>query len=161
MGWSEQATHSEHLPDGTIVMEATLQADFLGSYRSYKLPWKGMPKEPPAVHSAAYASKTRNSTTTLVHVSQNGATEIASWRLYKTTLEGSLRVQIFEQERHGFETSMAWHGYATYVVIEAIDKNGNVIAISDVVKTIEPGIEGQSAAVADELYSLQEQRAEN
>lgn len=161
MGWSEQATQSEHSPEGKLLMEATLETEWLGTYRSYKFPFKGYPKEPAAAHSAAYASESRNSTTTLVHVSQNGATEIKSWNMYKTTESGSPKIKVFAKEKTGFETSLAWDGYASYVIVEGIDKHGKILTSSGIVKTLLPGREDLSAAVAEELYWMQEVHGEN
>lgn len=161
IGWSEQATHSEHLPNGSLVMEARLVTEWLGTYRSYKFPFVGLPKEPPKVHSIAHVSEARNSTTTMVHVSQNGATEIDSWTLYKTTETGEPKIPVFQKKKTGFETAIVWDGYASYVILEAVDKDGKVLATSEIVQTIQPGLEDLSAAVADELYWMQELHGEN
>lgn len=161
MGWSEQAVQSEHTEDGTLVMEASLVPSWLGTYRAYKYPFEGHPKELPVAHSAAYGSESRNSTTTLVHVSWNGATEVDRWKLYKTTDTGAPKIPIFEKQRTGFETAVAWDGYASYVIVEALDKNGKVLGKTDVIHTVEPGAGDMSGAVAEELYWLQELRGEN
>jgi len=110
MGWSEQATQSEHKEDGTLVMEATLIPSWLGTYRAYKYPFEGRPREPPVAHSAAFGSESRNSTTTLVHASWNGATEVDQWNLYKTTDTGEPKIPIFERRRLG--SKRQWPGTA-------------------------------------------------
>ncbi|KXT17724.1 hypothetical protein AC579_3605 [Pseudocercospora musae] len=156
IGWSEQATQSEHTPDGRMVMEARLATEWLGSYRSYKFPFVGRPTEPPAVHSVAHASDSRNTTLTTIHMSQNGATEIDHWKVYKTTEKGSPKIPIFQMQKTGFETAIVWDGFASHVIVEAIDKQGRVLATSEIVQTIGPGQEDLSGAVADELYWLQE-----
>ena len=38
MGWLDEAFHSEHTPDGKVIMEADLPSR-LKTYRSYKYPW--------------------------------------------------------------------------------------------------------------------------
>ncbi|KXT07710.1 hypothetical protein AC579_7860 [Pseudocercospora musae] len=81
IGWSEQATLSEHLPDGTLIMDAQLEPDWLGSYRNYKFPFVGQPKEK-EIAVVAVAHSSDGETTTEVFVSWNGATEVASWNLY-------------------------------------------------------------------------------
>lgn len=161
MGWSEQATQSEHTEDGKLVMEASLVTEWLGTYRSYKFPFVGQPSYPPKASSTAYASESRNTTTTMVHVSWNGATEIKSWNLYKTTETGEPMVKVFEKEKTGFETAMVWDGYASYVLVEAIDSSGNVVGRSNIVKTMEPPADAMSAAVAEELFWQQELHGEN
>lgn len=137
IGWSEQATHSEHTVDGTLVMNATLITQWLGSYRSYKFPFVGLPTELPRVVSNAVSSAGKN-TTTLIHASQNGATEIDHWKVYKTTKSGGPMLEISTAQKTGFETTMTWHGYAAYVVVQAIDKDGNVLATSATTKTNPP-----------------------
>ncbi|CAK4032812.1 Hypothetical predicted protein [Lecanosticta acicola] len=161
IGWSEQATHSEHTPDGTLVMEATLVPEWLGTYRSYKFPFVGRPAEPPIAVSAAYRSHAVNSTTTMVHVSWNGATEVGSWNLYKTTETGEPMIQIFSRQRTGFETAMVWDGFASHVIVEAVDAEGEVVGRTDVVRTTSPPSEAVDGAVADEVYWLQELHEEN
>lgn len=138
IGWSEQALHSEHTPDGKLIMTARLQTHWLGTYRSYKFPLIGRPSGRPTAAAAVYVSKARNSTTTLIHVSWNGATEIQSWKFYKTTGAGHLVVPIGQKLKTGFETAWAWDGYAEYIISEAIDANGNVLGRSDVT-TVEQG----------------------
>ncbi|KAK4635984.1 hypothetical protein CLAFUW4_01511 [Fulvia fulva] len=162
MGWSEQATHSEHSADGKLLMEATMATEWLGSYRSYKFDFVGLPTRPPRAVSAAYPSTARNSTTTMVHLSWNGATEVARWNLYKTTETGNPMIQIGSKSRTGFETIIAWDGYASYVMAEAIDKTGKAVGRTEIMKTLGPGNNhAMSAAVAEEMYWLQELHGEN
>ena len=161
MGWSEQATHSEHSADGKLLMDATMATEWLGSYRSYKFDFVGLPTRPPKAVSAAYASTARNSTTTMVHLSWNGATEVDRWHLYKTTATGNPMIQIGSRSRTGFETTIAWDGYASYIMAEAIDKTGKAVGRTEIVKTLEPPYDAMSAAVAEEMYWLQELHGEN
>ena len=74
----------------------------------------------------------------MVYVSWNGATEVATWNLYKTNHEGisGTNEPVAAVPRSGFETSLRYGGYATYVVVEAVDKNGDLLGRSRVVKTI-------------------------
>ncbi|EME49134.1 hypothetical protein DOTSEDRAFT_142820 [Dothistroma septosporum NZE10] len=161
IGWSEQATHSEHSADGKLLMDATMATEWLGSYRSYKFDFVGLPTRPPRAVSAAYASTARNSTTTMVHLSWNGATEVDSWRLYKTTETGNPMIQIGSKSRTGFETAITWDGYASYVMAEAIDKTGRAVGRTEIVKTLDPPNDAMSAAVAEELYWLQGVHGQN
>ncbi|EGP92037.1 uncharacterized protein MYCGRDRAFT_102821 [Zymoseptoria tritici IPO323] len=161
MGWSEQAIHSEHLSTGEMVMEAALVPEWLGTYRAYKYDFEGRPVEKPRAHSAAYPSTSRNSTTTLVHVSWNGATEIAKWALYKTTDTGFPKIPIFQTNKTSFETAMAWDGYASYIIADALDKHGSVLGSTGVIKTVDPTASQLTGAVAEEVYWLQEVRQQN
>lgn len=162
IGWSEQALHSEHTPDGQLIMEARLKTEWLGTYRSYKFPFVGRPTEEPVAVSAAYASVARNSTTTLIHVSWNGATEVKHWNFYKTTASGHPTVPIGRKAKTTFETAWAWDGFAAYVLAEAVDKKGKVLGTSNIAVTSEPpayGIVGP--ALAEEQHWLQTAEGES
>lgn len=203
ISWSEEALHTEHFPNGSIALQASLHANWLGTYRSYKFPWRGIPKEKPVVHSVGYlgekekkrgknhhhyhhhhyhndnnSSSSTNTTsttttTTIIHVSQNGATEISHWKLYKTIPSGNFRLFLCERPRRGFETQLAWKGFASYVIVEAVDFEGKVLATSEVVETEkliskddgdgdDDGGEGEvmSGEVAEEIWWVQEKERE-
>lgn len=207
ISWSEEALHTEHFPNGSIALQASLHANWLGTYRSYKFPWRGIPKEKPVVHSVGYlggggkkkkgknghhhyhhiinnssssSSSSSSSTnftttesTTIIHVSQNGATEISHWKLYKTIPSGNFRLFLCERPRQGFETQLAWKGFASYVIVEAVDFEGKVLATSEVVETKkkliskdddgdDDGEEGvvMSGEVAEEIWWVQEKERE-
>ncbi|KAK5173310.1 uncharacterized protein LTR77_001991 [Saxophila tyrrhenica] len=134
MGWSEQALHSEHTPDGKIVMEAVLTEHKLGTYRSFKFPFTADPQYPPDIY--ANASTFASITQTSVYASWNGATEVASWRLSKTDKKGEKSLPLTIMPRSGFETLITYDGYAKYVVVEALDINGRSLHTSDVAKTV-------------------------
>lgn len=212
ISWSEEALHTEHFPNGSIALQASLHANWLGTYRSYKFPWRGVPKEKPVVHSVGYlggggkkkkekeknhhhhyhhhinnnnsssssssssssTNTTSTTTTTIIHVSQNGATEISLWKLYKTIPSGNFRRFLCERPRQGFETQLAWKGFASYVIVEAVDFEGKVLATSEVVETKkliskddgddedDDGEEGlvMSGEVAEEIWWVQEKERE-
>ena len=146
MGWSEQAIQSEHAPDGTLVMEARFKTNWLGGYRNYKFPFVGHPIEPPVAHSQAYATP-NNSTVTTVHVSWNGATEVKQWNLYRTVINGQVNILVATAERLGFETVMSYGGYASYIIAEALDKNGTVLGRSSIMKTFaHPNLTAEAVA---------------
>lgn len=205
ISWSEEALHTEHFPNGSIALQASLHANWLGTYRSYKFPWRGVPKEKPVVHSVGYlgggkkkkekgknhhhhyhhhinnsssssssTNTTSTTTTTIIHVSQNGATEISLWKLYKTIPSGNFRRFLCERPRQGFETQLAWKRFASYVIVEAVDFEGKVLATSEVVETKkliskdddgdddDDGGEGlvMSGEVAEEVWWVQEKERE-
>ncbi|KXT10724.1 hypothetical protein AC579_1837 [Pseudocercospora musae] len=128
MGWSERSLHSEHAPDGQLLMQARMLPEWLGSYRSFKFPFVGRPLDPPDVLSHAFTSA-ENSTMMNVYVSWNGATEVASWNLHRTDASGRAGATslIASQMRTGFETTISFDGYAKFVIVEAMDKNGDVL----------------------------------
>ena len=134
MGWSEQATQSEHTPDGHLIMEATFKTDWLGSYRNYKFPFVGHPIEPPVAVSQAYATP-NNATVTTVHVSWNGATEVKTWNLYRTVASGQLDVLVATSEKLSFETVLSYGGFASYIIAEALDAHGDILGRTSITKT--------------------------
>lgn len=135
--WVHACLQTEHTPDGKLIMEAHVKQGWLKSYRSYKFPFVGLPSQPPDVY-AKTQGQNASDVKTLVWVSWNGATEVATWNLYKTDEEGQLgsRGPVTSSARTGFETSFTIDGYATYVVLEAKDKHGNVLSKSNVFKTL-------------------------
>lgn len=135
MGWSNFAHHSEHTPDGEIIMDAVLQAEWLGSYRNYKFEFVGRPATLPAIHPAAYGAG-NHTVDTVVHVSWNGATEVHTWNLYRTTSIGEQAQLVASANKTGFETRVQYDGYASYVYVEAVDKDGVALGCTDVQKTI-------------------------
>ncbi|EME80230.1 uncharacterized protein MYCFIDRAFT_77993 [Pseudocercospora fijiensis CIRAD86] len=142
IGWSEQATLSEHLSNGTLIMDAQLKPDWLGSYRNYKFPFIGQPKqEEIAVVSAAHFID--GEVTTEVFVSWNGATEVASWNLYDASEEEGKRQVLNLAARTSFETQILASGFAAYVVLEAFDVAGKSLGVSKVTYTTPP--ENQNA----------------
>ena len=132
MGWSNQ--HSEHAPDGKVVMEAIMRPGWLGNYRNFKYPFVGRPATVPDISSSAYGAK-NDTSETQVHASWNGATEVRSWRLLKTTATNATMEVVDTADRTGFETLLTCPGYASYVYVEALDVNGTVLGRSGVVKT--------------------------
>ena len=154
MGWSEQAAQSEHTPDGKLIMQAQFKTDWLGTYRNYKFVFVGKPIEPPVAVSQAYGTP-NNSTVTTVHVSWNGATEIATWNLYRTVANGQIMVLVATSEKLSFETVLSYGGYASYAIAEAVDKDGEVLGRTSVIKTF--AHENITAeAVADEEAWLED-----
>lgn len=153
LAWWDRARHSEHAEDGKLVMEANLRED-LKSYRNYKFPWVGRPAQPPDVHSAAVHGRKGNQIVTIVHVSWNGATEVAKWNMYHTTADGEKMTLVGSTARQGFESALTYDGYASFVVAEALDRNNQTLGKSLVVKTIPP-VNLLNPAVIEEIGWLQ------
>ncbi|HEX8780539.1 MAG TPA: hypothetical protein VF728_05170, partial [Nocardioides sp.] len=71
------------------------------------------------------------------HVSWNGATEVARWRLLGGTALDSL-AEVTTVDRTGFETSVAYDDGHEVVQLEALDARGDVLGASSVVATSGP-----------------------
>ncbi|KAK5168454.1 uncharacterized protein LTR77_007024 [Saxophila tyrrhenica] len=139
--WWTRSLISEHSADDRVLMEAEWIPE-LKSYRSFKFPWVGRPTEPPAVHAQVQRlpplkSGTEKELVTVVHVSWNGATEVATWDLFEAVpLHGQEKHHLRSVERDGFETMVVYDGVLDHVVMEARDRNGTVLGTSEVFKTI-------------------------
>lgn len=154
MGWTYSSRQSEHAADGRLLMEARFKHGAAHSYRNYKYEWVGRPAHPPDVHSAAVEMS--DNTSTVVHVSWNGATEVANWNLYKTNPIGSAKQLVASTPRQGFESVLTYDRYASFVIVEAVDEQGGVLGLSEITKTIPPA-NVDSAAVAEEAQWVQDQ----
>ena len=132
LSWTSMALQSEHSPDGKVIMEAEIPSG-LKTYRGYKFPWVGKPNYPPDVYSKVVPVD--GSLITTVHVSWNGATEVVAWKLYKSNADGSSTEQVASTKRSGFETALTYKGYASYVIVKAIDKDGKEIGKSRMMQT--------------------------
>lgn len=137
--WTDNSLWSEHHADGRIIMEATFNLG-ANSYRIFKHPWIGRPSNPPDVYARGISSRMGNGTSvqTASYVSWNGATEVASWNLYKSDREGNVKQLLGSARKQGFETAITYDGYASYVVVEARDRDGHPLGRSKVFETIPP-----------------------
>lgn len=124
---------SEHTPDGKLIWQAMLTIDWMGSYRNYKYEFVGKPVEPPIAMSKAYED---DGPVTSVHVSWNGATEVATWNLYRTTPNMTVKALTATKSKTGFETELRFKGFAKYVVVDAIDIHGKRIGNTSVIHTV-------------------------
>lgn len=117
VGWGWEHFFTEYTPDGQVVFDAA-HAPF-DSYRAYSAQWTGTPTEPPALVVDGDGA----------HVSWNGATEVAQWRLL-TGDDGATVSEEAVVDRGGFETRIPLSAEAPHVVVEALDASGDVIGSS-------------------------------
>jgi hypothetical protein len=125
---------SEYSKSGALLFDAHLSYD-MASYRDFRFPWSGRPQRPPAV----IANLNNTDEETIVHVSWNGATGVAAWRVLAGKRPSSLAAQSTTPAA-GFETATILpKTYATspttlgYVAVQALDSAGHVLAISKTV----------------------------
>jgi hypothetical protein len=119
---------SEFSEDGSLLFDAHLPYD-MASYRGYRYPWSGRPLSPPAV----LATLNNTSEETIVHMSWNGATEVASWRVLAGKLAGSLSAQV-TITADGFESSTILSKKYAYVAVQALSLDGRVLGTSHTTK---------------------------
>nr|MDT0659715.1 arylsulfotransferase family protein [Micromonospora sp. DSM 115978] len=125
VGWGQQPYFSEHAADGSVRLAGRLPADN-GSYRAYRFAWNGRPTDQPAVAVSAGGGAA-----VTVHASWNGATEVASWQVRGGPQPDTLTV-LGEADRTGFETAVTVSGPVAFIVADALDTSGRMLATSPV-----------------------------
>ncbi len=121
---------SEYAEDGSLLFDAHLPFD-MAFYRAFRFPWSGRPLSPPAV----LASLNDTGEETIVHVSWNGATEVAAWRVLAGKHPGSLAAQA-TIPASGFESSTTLPEKYARVAVQALDSAGHVLGTSRPVPVI-------------------------
>jgi hypothetical protein len=111
VGWGAAGGASEFRPDGFVRWDASFPKGAI-SYRSYRSPWTGSPKEKPrAVRSGG-----------TVYASWNGATEVAAW-------EARRGGQVVGRARSGgFETAIRVGGASGSLTVAALAADGSTLA---------------------------------
>jgi hypothetical protein len=115
---------TEFAEDGSLLFDAHLPYD-MASYRGYRYPWSGRPLSPPTV----LATLNNTDEETIVHMSWNGASEVASWRVLAGLHEGSLTAQATIVPT-GFESSTMLPKKYEYVAVQALSSDGRVLGTS-------------------------------
>lgn len=121
VGWGMDPVLTEFDETGEAVFE--LRDLALGSYRSYRSPWRGRPTTPPDL---AVGPDGR------AYVSWNGATEVVRWRVLAGPRSDRL-VETATVDRGGFETVVPLDAGAGMVRAEALDADGRVLGRTRVV----------------------------
>lgn len=125
VGWGSQPWFTEYTPAGEVVANGTYTSRN-SSYRTYKLPWEGIPSDLPAIATAKSGEGLK------VWVSWNGDTSTAEWRLLSGPDENSLE-EVDTVPRDGFETAFETGSAAQFVAVEALDADGNSLGRSAVI----------------------------
>lgn len=131
--WSDNGYISEHTSDGDLVMAAEFSSTRFVTYRAYKANFTGHPTEPPVTKAFVYGVDPESSTT-VVYMSWNGATEVDSWDVHRAST-GEL---LGTAQRIGFETRLQIRGYVEEVFVKAMDENGEVLGTTDRYKVEAP-----------------------
>jgi arylsulfotransferase ASST len=124
IGWGSEPLASEFSADGKQVADLRLGSKH-DSYRAYRYHWAGSPADRPAV----VATRAGRHPSSIVHVSWNGATEVADWLVHTGPRANSLHAAGVA-ERHGFETVIPIGAQAGYVAVTALDASGRKLASS-------------------------------
>lgn len=137
IGWSERGYQSEHAPNGDLLMTARFVSQRYSTYRAYKGEFIGRPATPPDLIASVYGT-TDEDITTLIHVSWNGATDVAGWKFYARAYDRGTPVYIGHANKTDFETMYIVDGYMDWITAEAIDKKGKVMRTSRVMRSQVP-----------------------
>jgi hypothetical protein len=121
VGWGEGSYATQFTDAGRVRLDLAYASG--SSYRAYRAPWAGRPVDVPAVAVTRGGSPT-------VHVSWNGATGVARWRLLAGAAPDALAPAGEPVRRTGFETALALTSPAAFVAVEALDASGRVLARS-------------------------------
>ena len=131
IGWSDSCYHSEHNPDGKLVLEARLTAKRFSTYRSFKSPFVGKPTQPPIMKAFQYGNHADGFTN--AYVSWNGATEVRKWVFMGIPVDSPNWVEIAVVNKTGFETMLTTSGLWSHMSAIAFDAQGNRIGSSDII----------------------------
>ena len=127
VGWGSAPYLSEYDRDGNLLFDARFPGE-VESYRAFRHPWKGLPKDRPAV-AAEFGPRGR----VTLYASWNGATEVAEWEALSGPGPDSLET-VGSAPRKGFETAIAFSTEEPYVAARARDRSGGVLGTSEAVK---------------------------
>ena len=127
VGFGVQSHTIEYATDGTLVTDIALPAGMY-SYRGLWLPWRGTPHHRPAVA----AERDRQSGTTNMYASWNGATEVAAWQVAAASRRDQVRPLGIAKSR-GFETVIPLHAEHRYAAVTALDRSGRRLRRSRVI----------------------------
>jgi hypothetical protein len=134
IGWSERGYQSEHAANGDLLMTARFVSQRYSTYRAYKGEFIGRPTALPDLVASVYGTSDED-ITTLIHVSWNGATDVAGWKFYAQAYDRGSPVLIGHANKTDFETMYIVDGYMDWITAEAIDKNDNVMSASRVIRS--------------------------
>jgi len=124
VGYGGAPAISEYSTSGALLFDANLPYD-MSFYRAYRFPWSGQPGDPPAL----LASLNDTGEETIVHMSWNGATGVAAWRVLAGKRARSLSAQT-TVAAGGFESATILPKKYGYVAVQALGSNGRVLGVS-------------------------------
>jgi Arylsulfotransferase (ASST) len=124
VGYGGVPAISEFAPGGALLFDAHLPFD-MSFYRAFRFPWSGRPSSPPAV----FANSNNTGEETIVHMSWNGASEVARWRVLAGKRPESLEAQT-TIPASDFESSTTLPKKYAYAAVQALDSASHVLGSS-------------------------------
>jgi Arylsulfotransferase (ASST) len=122
VGWGEIPHVSEFDYAGRMLFDAVLGEKYQ-SYRAFRLPWKGLPAEAPAV------AVTSDGGGTTVYASWNGATGVHTWQLLAGGPTGNLQ-PVARTRSVGFESALRTRSTGPQFAVQALDESGTPLGRS-------------------------------
>jgi hypothetical protein len=128
--WGQVPDFSEFSAGGQLLFDAHFPVH-TQSYRGFRFAWVGTP-----AHSPAFAFQLAAGGGGTVYASWNGATQVASWRVFTGPTAASLQ-PVAQAARSGFETSIAVPPTATgpFVTVQALDASGALLGTANTAHT--------------------------
>jgi hypothetical protein len=127
VGYGRLPDFTEFGADGSVLFDATLGRgvqDFSVSLSR----WEGHPRTKPSL-----IVRRLGPARVEAHVSWNGATEVSSWRVLSGRGPREL-TSVATVRRSGFETAIATRASGSYFAVQALERSGEVIGVSTVVR---------------------------
>ena len=127
VGWGEVPDFSEFGPTGQLLFDAHFPAGDQ-SYRDLRFTWTGTPFTRPALAVVVAGGAARARSAGTVYASWNGATLVASWRVFVGATSRSLK-PVAQAARSGFQTAIILPAGAAgkYVTVQALGAGGQVL----------------------------------
>lgn len=123
IGWGHEPWVTEFGPRGKMLWDATFGRGRVDSYRAYRFPWVGRPKERPAAVLKDGS----------VYVSWNGATEVVRWQVLGGEKRDELK-PLVTVRKTGFETRIALPRPVEFVAVRALDRKARGMARSVILR---------------------------
>jgi Arylsulfotransferase (ASST) len=130
VGYGGVPAISEFAKSGSLLFDAHLPFD-MAFYRAFRFPWSGRPSSPPTV----LANLNDTGEETIVHMSWNGASEVASWRVLGGEQPISLKSQA-TIPTSDFESSTTLPKRYAYAAVQALSSTGQVLGSSKAAKVV-------------------------
>jgi len=127
IGWGEVPDFSELSPTGQLLFDAHFPTGDQ-SYRDLRFAWTGTPSTRPAFAVLAARGSAAAKSAGTVYASWNGATLVASWRVFVGATKRSLK-PVAEAARSDFESAIPLPAGTAgrYLTVQALDANGRVL----------------------------------
>jgi hypothetical protein len=126
VGWGGLPYITEFHRGGGVRFDARLPQGGM-NYRAFRFPWVGRPRRAPRLVRRAVSGQRR------LHVSWNGATQVANWRLETRSGAGGF-TPVLTRAKKGFETSFPVPANGDVAVVVALAADGRILGRSNVVR---------------------------